>query len=130
MEIFIELVSLWTEICKYCLTGFSDIRIRIWVWQHEAYDAEIVLIYIVFQYAKYVLIIILEFKWFLLHKIIDLSESKNNHPKIRDIELYMILITYASSTFLVAVYLGSGIWSNFMTEGFKDIHVSHVYIFI
>lgn len=59
-----------------------------------------------------------------------LSESKNNHPKIRDIELYMILITYANSTFLVAVYLGSGIWSNFMTEGFKYIPVSHVYIFI
>ena len=58
-----------------------------------------------------------------------LSESKNNHSKIRDIELYMILIIYANSTFLVAVYLGSGIWSDFMTEEFKYIHVSYGYIF-
>ena len=41
----------------------------------------------------------------------------------------MILIIYANSAFLEAVYLGSGIWSNFMTEGFKYIHVSHVHIF-
>ena len=39
----------------------------------------------------------------------------------------MILIIYANSAFLVAVYLGSGIWSNLMG---LNIYMCHTFIYL